>query len=49
MSEKRVTVYILRPKDRPFLQLQWVDPDTGGRRTKSADTKSLSDKEPSAA
>ena len=37
MTEKRDTVYVLRPKDRPTLQLQWVDPDTGGRRTRSAD------------
>jgi hypothetical protein len=39
MSEKRVTVYLLRPKDRPTYQLQWVDPDTGKRRTKSAGTE----------
>jgi integrase len=38
MIEKRVTVYILRPKDRPTLQLQWVDPDTGSRKSKSAGT-----------
>jgi integrase len=38
MSEQRVTVYVLRPMDRPVLQLQWVDPDTGKRRTKSAGT-----------
>src|SRR5262245_34184988 len=38
MAEDRITVYVLRPKDRPTLQLQWVDPDTGARRTKSAGT-----------
>jgi integrase len=36
MRGERVTVYVLRPKDRPIWQLQWVDPDTGKRRTKSA-------------
>jgi integrase len=36
--EKRVTVYLLRPKDRPTFQLQWVDPVTGRRKTKSAGT-----------
>jgi integrase len=35
MPEKRITVYLLKPKDRPTLQLQWVDPDTGLRKTKS--------------
>jgi integrase len=38
MTEKRVTVYILRPKDRPTLQLQWVDPDTAARKSKSTGT-----------
>jgi integrase len=38
MTENRITVYLLRPKDRPTLQLQWVDPDTNARRTKSAGT-----------
>jgi integrase len=31
-------VYVLKPKDRATLQLQWVDPDTGGRKTRSAGT-----------
>ncbi len=35
---ERVTVYLLRPKDRPSFQLQWIDPTSGGRRTKSAGT-----------
>jgi integrase len=38
MSEGRITVYLLRPKDRPTWQLQWADPDTGRRRTRSSDT-----------
>jgi integrase len=38
MVEERVTVYVLRPKDRPTLQLQWVDPATGVRKTRSART-----------
>ena len=38
MPERRVTVYVLAPKDRGTLQLQWVDPDTGARKTKSAGT-----------
>jgi len=39
MSDNRVTVYVLRPKDRPTLQLQWVDPNTGARKTRSAGTE----------
>lgn len=35
---ERITVYLLRPKDRPTYQLQWLDPDTHRRRTESADT-----------
>jgi integrase len=38
MSDQRVTVYVLQPKDRTTLQLQWVDPGDGKRRTKSAGT-----------
>jgi integrase len=38
MLGQRVTVYVLRPKDRPTLQLQWVDPDTGARKSRSAGT-----------
>ena len=38
MPEEKVTVYVLRPKDRPTLQLQWVDPETGARKTRSAGT-----------
>jgi hypothetical protein len=38
MSDKRITVYVLQPKDRDTLQPQWVDPDTGNRKTQSAKT-----------
>src|SRR5262245_24240990 len=38
MPEHRTTVYVLKPKDRLTLQLQWIDPDTGRRRTRSAGT-----------
>src|SRR5215831_716460 len=37
-SDKRITVYVLKPNDRPTLQLQWVDPATGDRKSKSAKT-----------
>jgi integrase len=38
MSHKRVTVWVQRFKDRPHLVLQWLDPDTGRRKSKSAET-----------
>jgi integrase len=38
MGEERITVYVLQPDDRPSLQLQWVDPATGRRKTRSAGT-----------
>jgi integrase len=38
MSEKRVTVWVQRFKDREALVLQWIDPDTGRRKSKSAET-----------
>jgi integrase len=38
MSERRVTVWVQRFKDRPALVLQWIDPDTGQRKSKSAGT-----------
>jgi integrase len=38
MGEERITVYVLQPDDRPSLQLQWVDPTTGRRKTRSAGT-----------
>jgi integrase len=38
MTEKRVTVWVQRFKDRPALVLQWIDPGTGKRKSKSAGT-----------
>ena len=38
MAAKRVTVWVQRFKDRPHLMLQWTDPDTGKRKSKSAET-----------
>jgi integrase len=38
MSEKRIHVWVQRFSDRPHLVLQWFDPDTGKRKSKSAET-----------
>jgi integrase len=38
MPDKRITVYMLKPKDRPYYKLEYVDPDTGRRHGKSAKT-----------
>jgi hypothetical protein len=38
MSENRITVYPLKPNDRPFFKLEWVVPGTDVRRSKSAKT-----------
>jgi integrase len=38
MSEKRVVVWVQHMADRPYLMLQWHDPDTGKRKSKSAET-----------
>jgi integrase len=38
MSENRITVYVLQPKDRPYFKLEWVEPETGIRRSKSTKT-----------
>jgi integrase len=38
MSDKHVTVWVQRFKDRPHLVLQWINPDTGRRKSKSAKT-----------
>jgi integrase len=38
MAEKRITVWVQRFKDRKHLVLQWIDPDTGRRKSKSAET-----------
>jgi integrase len=35
---KRITVWVQRFKDRPTLMLQWIDPLTGKRKSKSAET-----------
>jgi integrase len=38
MSEKRITVWVQRFNDRPYPMLQWIDPETGRRKSKSAGT-----------
>jgi integrase len=38
MAEKRIHVWVQRFPDRPNLMLQWLDPDTGKRKSKSAET-----------
>jgi integrase len=38
MTEKRIVVWVQRFKDRPTLMLQWLDPDTGRRKSRSART-----------
>jgi integrase len=38
MSENRITVWVQQRKDRSLLALEWIDPDTGRRRSKSAGT-----------
>src|SRR5262245_52461929 len=38
MVEKRVTVWVQRFRDRDTLMLQWLDPGTGKRKSKSAGT-----------
>jgi integrase len=38
MSDKRITVWVQRFKDRDTLMLQWIDPATGKRKSKSAGT-----------
>src|SRR5262249_1777641 len=38
MMEKRVTVWVQSFKDRPYPMLQWIDPETGRRKSKSAQT-----------
>ena len=35
---ERVTVWLLKPKDRPTFMLQWIDPDSGDRKSRSART-----------
>jgi hypothetical protein len=38
MSEQRIIVWVQEFKDRPHLMLQWYDPDTGQRKSKTAGT-----------
>jgi integrase len=38
MPDDRVHVWVQRFKDRKHLMLQWLDPDTGKRKSKSAET-----------
>jgi integrase len=38
MTDKRVRVWVQRFKDRDALMLQWTDPDTGRRKSRSAET-----------
>jgi integrase len=45
MRQNRITVYILNQKDRAFLKLEYVDPDTGKRHSKSAKTAHPGDAE----
>jgi integrase len=45
MPEKRVTVWVQRFKDRASLMLQWIDPDTGKRKSRSAETADEKDAE----
>jgi integrase len=37
-DQKRIRVWVQRFKDRPHLVLQWHDPDTGKRKSQSAET-----------
>jgi integrase len=37
-TDKRIVVWVQRFNDRPHLVLQWNDPDTGKRKSKSAET-----------
>jgi integrase len=45
MTEKRVTVWVQRFKDRGALMLQWIDPETHRRKSKSAGTADEGDAE----
>ena len=41
MFEKRVRVWTQRFKDRANVMLQWIDPETGRRKTQSTRTVDL--------
>src|SRR6185437_16144079 len=45
MSEKRIVVWCQHFADRPYLMLQWHDPVTGKRKSKSAETNNPLDAE----
>lgn len=36
---KRITVWVQKFKDRPTLMLQWVDPSTGKRKSRSSGSR----------
>jgi integrase len=38
LPDKRITVWVQQFKDRPTRMLQWIDPETGRRKSKSAGT-----------
>jgi integrase len=38
-AQPRITVWVQRFKDRPNLMLQWIDPVTGRRKSRSAETR----------
>jgi hypothetical protein len=38
MTQRAIKVWVQRFRDRPTLQLQWLDPNTGQRKTRSAGT-----------
>jgi integrase len=45
MPDKRITVWVVHYADRPHLLLQWIDPDTGLRKSESAGTCNPKDAE----
>jgi integrase len=45
MSEKRIVVWCQHFGDRPYLMLQWHDPETGKRKSRSAETNNPLDAE----
>ena len=40
-ADKRIVVWVQQFKDRESLMLQWIDPDTGKRKSQSAGTNLL--------
>ena len=43
MPDKRVTVWVQHFKDRASLVLQWIDPETGQRKSRTANTNDEKD------